>query len=74
VRLCVTSWKVAGSIPDGHSPSGLTMALRSNQPLKAASKGGRCVGLTIWPPSCADCLDVWEPQSPGTLRVCSGSA
>ena len=22
-------------------------------------KGGRCVGLTNLPPSCADCLDVW---------------
>jgi hypothetical protein len=30
-------------------------------------KGSRCVGLT---PSCTDCL-IWEPQSPGALRVCS---
>jgi len=22
----------------------------------------RCVGLTNLPPSCADCLDIWEPQ------------
>ena len=35
-------------------------------------KGGRCVGLTTLPPSCADCLDIWEPQPPGTLRVCPG--
>jgi hypothetical protein len=61
-------------------------------------KGGRCVGLTTIPPSCADvlktvslklqepsgpvkacngialpllyCLEIWEPQTPGTLRVC----
>jgi hypothetical protein len=33
-------------------------------------KGGRCVGLTTLPPSCADCLEIWEPQSPGTLRAC----
>jgi hypothetical protein len=32
-------------------------------------KGGRCVGLTTLPP-CADCLEIWEPQPPGTLRVC----
>ena len=24
-------------------------------------KGGRCVGLTTLPPSCADCLEIWEP-------------
>jgi len=35
-------------------------------------KGGWCVGLTTFPPSCADCLEVWEPQSPGTLRVYPG--
>jgi len=35
-------------------------------------KGGRCVGLTILAPSCADCLEIWEPQLPGNLRTCSG--
>jgi hypothetical protein len=24
------------------------------------------VGLTTLPPSCADCLEIWEPQPPGT--------
>jgi len=24
-------------------------------------KGGRCVRLTTLPPSCADCLEIWEP-------------
>jgi len=23
--------------------------------------GGRCVRLTTLPPSCADCLEIWEP-------------
>jgi hypothetical protein len=32
-------------------------------------KEGQCVGLTILPPSCAECLEVWEPQLPGTLRA-----
>jgi hypothetical protein len=36
------------------------------------SKGGRCIGLTNLPPSCDDCLEVWEPQPPGTLRACPG--
>ena len=32
-------------------------------------KGGQCVGLTTLPPSCADCLEIWEPQPPGTLGL-----
>jgi len=31
-------------------------------------KGGRCVGLTTLPPSCADCLEIWEHQPPGTIN------
>jgi hypothetical protein len=86
LRRCVTNRKVAGSIPDGvigifhwHNPSGRTMVLGSTQPLTEMStrniswgKGGRCVGLTTLPPSCADCLKIWEPQSPGTVRACQG--
>jgi len=57
-----------------HNPSGRTVALGSTQPLTEMStrnvswgKGGRCVGLTALPPSCADCLDLgastsWKPQ------------
>jgi len=39
------------------------MALVSTQPLTEMShgdKGGRCVGLTTLPPSCADCLEILE--------------
>jgi hypothetical protein len=35
-------------------------------------KGGRCLGLTTLPPSCADFLEIWEPQTPGTLRAWPG--
>ena len=35
-------------------------------------KGGRCVRLTTLPPSCADCLEIREPQPPGTLRASPG--
>jgi len=35
-------------------------------------KGGRCVGLTTLTPSCAKCLEIWEPQPPGSLRACPG--
>ena len=35
-------------------------------------KDGRYVGLTYLPPSCADYIEILEPQPPGTLRVCPG--
>ena len=35
-------------------------------------KDGWCVGLTTLPTLCADCLEIWEPQPPGTLRACPG--
>jgi hypothetical protein len=34
-------------------------------------KDGRCIGLTTLPPSCADCLEILEPQPLGTPRACS---
>jgi hypothetical protein len=33
-------------------------------------KGGRWIGLTALPPSCAYCLEICEPQNTGILRVC----
>ena len=56
------------------------MAVGSTQPLTEMStrniswggKGGRCVGLTTLPASCADCHEIWEHQPPGTLRTCPG--
>jgi hypothetical protein len=78
---------VAGSIPDGvtvifhwHNPSGRTMAQGLTQPLTEMStgniswvgKGGRCVGLTTLPPSCADCLEMWEHETPGNPRASPG--
>ena len=55
-------------------------ALGLTQPLTEMStgniywggKGGRCVGLTTLPHSCADCLEIWEPQRTGNLRACPG--
>jgi hypothetical protein len=83
----VTARQVAGSIPDGvirifhwHNHVGRTMALGSAQPLTEMSarniswggKAGRCVWLTTLRPSCADCLEIWEPRPPVTLRACPG--
>jgi len=36
------------------------------------AKGGRCVGLINLTPSCADYLEIWEPQPPVTPRDCPG--
>jgi hypothetical protein len=87
LRHCATSQKVTGSIPEGvtgifhqHNPSGRTMALGLTQPLTKMStrniswggKGNWCVQLTTLPPSCANYLEIWEPQPPGTLRACPG--
>jgi hypothetical protein len=33
-------------------------------------KDRRCVGLATSPPSRANCLEIWEPQPPGTLGDC----
>jgi hypothetical protein len=54
---------------DWRNPSGRTMALELTQTLNRneyqeyflGGKGGRCVGLTALTPSCADCLEIWEP-------------
>jgi len=64
-----------------HNPSSCTMALRSTQTLKEMStrnislgegggEDGRRTGLTTLPFSCANCLEIWEPQPPGTFTAC----
>ena len=35
--------------------------------------GPGCLGLTTLPSSCADCLEIWEPQPPGNLTACKGN-
>ena len=60
------------------NPSGRIVALGSTQPLNRNEyqesflgvKDGRCVELTTLPHSCADFLEILEPQLPGTPRVC----
>ena len=75
------SRKVAGSISDGvigifrpHYGPGVDSASNRNeyQEYFLGGKGGRCVGLTTLPPLCADCLEIWQPHPPGTLRACPG--
>jgi len=35
-------------------------------------KDGQCLGLKKIPLSCAICIEIWEPQPPGSLRACPG--
>jgi hypothetical protein len=49
-----------------------TQALKMSTRKTSGGKDGRCVGLTTLPPSCTDCLEILEPQPPGTARACSG--
>jgi hypothetical protein len=48
----------------------LSLNRNQYQELFLGSKGVQCLGLTILPLSCADCIGIWEPQPPGTLRAC----
>jgi hypothetical protein len=70
-------YKPEGLIPNSvtgifsDNPSSCTMTLKSTQPLTEmctrkiawGCKSGQSIGLTIWPPSCAECLE------PGTLNL-----
>jgi hypothetical protein len=57
-----------------HSGPGVDSASNRNgyQEYILGGKEGRCVGLTTLPPSYADCLEIWEPHHPGTLKACPG--
>jgi len=57
-----------------HCGPGIDSASKRNeyQEYFLGGKGGWCVGLTTLPPSFANCLEIWEPQTPGTLRACTG--
>ena len=64
-----------------HNPSGRTMALGSTQPLTEMTtrciSWGRCVRLTILPPSCAVVVKSWNLNflgPSGPLQVCNGTA
>jgi hypothetical protein len=56
-----------------HCGPGVGSANRNeHQEYLLGGKGGRCVMLTTLPTSCADCIEIWDFQPPGTLRACPG--
>jgi hypothetical protein len=77
---CATSRKVAGLNLDGVTgnfhwliPWG-RLSLQQNwiPAIFPGDKGRRFVRITSLPSSCADCLEILESQTPGTLRACPG--
>ena len=74
-RWCHWNFSLTQSFQQHYGP-GVDSASNRNehQEYFLEGKGGRCVGLTTLPPSCANCLETWEPQPPGTLRACTGIA
>ena len=84
LRHCTASRKVTGLIPNGltgifhwqsfqlHCGPGVDLASSRNEYQKYFLGGKGCVGLTTLPLSCADHLEIWEPEPPGTLRACPG--
>ena len=72
-RWCNWNFSLTLSFQPHYGPGvGSTSNRNEYQEYFLGGKGGRCVGLTTLPPSCVDCLEIWEPQPPGTLRACPG--
>ena len=80
LRHCAISREFVVSIPDGvtgishlHNPSGGTTALVSTQPLREISTRNiswgqrRPVRRAGFITLMSDCLEIWQPQPPGTL-------
>ena len=72
-RLCHLNFSLIKSFRPHYGPGVDSTSNRNEyQEYFLGGKGGRCIGLTTLPPSCADCLEIWDPQPPGTLRACPG--
>jgi hypothetical protein len=70
-RWCYWNFSLTQSFRPHYGPEDDSASNRNEyQEYFPGGKGGPCVELTTLPPSCADCLDIWEPQHPGNLRAC----
>jgi len=74
-QLCHWNFSLIQSFWPYYDPGVNSASIRNEyQKYILGGKGGRWVGLTDLPPSCASCLDIWEPQPPGALKACTGIA
>jgi hypothetical protein len=72
-RWCHWNFSLTESFRLHYGPGSDSVSQRNeHQKYFQGDKRGPCVGLTTLPPSCADCLEIWESQSPGTLRAFPG--
>ena len=60
--------------PQCYSGIDSTSNRNENQEFFFGGKGSRCEDLKTLPTSFAECLKMWKPQPPGTLRACPGIA
>ena len=73
-RVFNSQWFHWNFSPTQHYGPGVDSASNRNeyQEYFLKGKGGRCVGLTTLSHLCADCLEIWDPQPPETLRASPG--
>jgi hypothetical protein len=86
LRHFATIWKVAASIPNGVTEIFYAQSFRPHYNLGVGSASNRneyqeyFLGakgswwLTTLPLLCANFIEIWEPQNPGTLRAYPSSA
>jgi len=74
-RLCHWNFSLTYSFRSHYDPGVDSTSNRNEyQEYFMRSKGGRCVRLTTLPPTCVECLNIWESQPPRILRDCTGIA
>ena len=67
-RSPVVSLGIFSKAPDKSMCPGVDSASKNEYHDIPGGKGGRCVGVTTLPPSCAECQEIWEPNLLDTSR------
>jgi hypothetical protein len=70
-RWCYWNFSLTSIFRPHYGPGVGSVSSNENQRHFPGGKGGRCVGLATLPPSCADCLEILELQTPGALMACN---
>ena len=74
-RWCYWNFSLKHSFRTHYGPVvNSTSNINEYQEYFLGAKGDRRLGLTTLLLSCADCLEIWEPQTPGNLRACTAIA